>query len=146
MSSFIYQNILNKWKLPVKYLFESSVLCRDAKIFIFYNSFNQLQDTRPVGFSKLWYNWLKVEGDFSSYWRNLVRQCYWRIIATLGDKLNEKTQGLKNAFIYGIHVIITHSWFETSYHYKPWILGPRTEEFPSLLHKLSVKLTSLQSI
>ena len=41
-------------------------------------------------------------------------------------------------------VIITHSLFEIALDYKPQILSPKIEEFPSLLHKLSVILTALQ--
>ena len=45
---------------------------------------------------------------------------------------------------YCTHVIITLSWFETTLDYKPWILDPEIEEFPCLVHKLSVTLTTLQ--
>ena len=40
--------------------------------------------------------------------------------------------------------IITRSWFETSLDYKPRILHPKIEEFPCLVHELSVTLTALQ--
>ena len=39
---------------------------------------------------------------------------------------------------------ITCSWFETALDYKPQILDPEIEEFPCLVHKLSVALTALQ--
>ena len=37
---------------------------------------------------------------------------------------------------------ITRSYFETALNYKPWILDPKIEEFPCLVHKLSVTLTA----
>ena len=46
--------------------------------------------------------------------------------------------------IYRTRAIITRSWFETALNYKPRILDPKIEEFPCLLHKLSVTLTALQ--
>ena len=38
----------------------------------------------------------------------------------------------------------TRSWFETVFDYKLWILGPKIEEFRILVHKLSVRRTTLQ--
>ena len=35
-------------------------------------------------------------------------------------------------------IIVTRSWFETSLEYKPQILDQKIEEFPYLVHKLSV--------
>ena len=46
--------------------------------------------------------------------------------------------------IYRTRAIITRSWFETALDYKPRILDPKIEEFPCLVHKLSVILTALQ--
>ena len=46
--------------------------------------------------------------------------------------------------IYRTRAIITRSWFETALNYKPRILDPKIEEFPCLVHKLSVTLTALQ--
>ena len=43
-----------------------------------------------------------------------------------------------------MHAIMTRSLFETTLDYKPQILGPKIEEFPSLVQKLSVILTILQ--
>ena len=40
--------------------------------------------------------------------------------------------------------IITHPGFENALDYKPRILGSKIEEFPCLVHKLSVILTALQ--
>ena len=40
--------------------------------------------------------------------------------------------------------IITRSWFETALNHKPRTLDPKIEEFPCLVHKLSVTLTALQ--
>ena len=40
--------------------------------------------------------------------------------------------------------IVTRSWFETALDHKPRILGPKMEEFPSLVDKLSAILTALQ--
>ena len=40
--------------------------------------------------------------------------------------------------------IITGSWFETALNYKPQILGSKIEEFPYLVHELSVIATALQ--
>ena len=40
----------------------------------------------------------------------------------------------------------TQFWFETALDYKPQILDPQIEEFPCLVHKLSVTLTALQLI
>ena len=51
---------------------------------------------------------------------------------------------LKSQIMYFTRAIITRSWFETARDYKPQILGPKFEEFPCLLHKLSVILTALQ--
>ena len=45
---------------------------------------------------------------------------------------------------YRTHAIITCSWFETAHNYKPPILDPKIEEFPYLVHKLSVTVTALQ--
>ena len=39
--------------------------------------------------------------------------------------------------------IIARSWFETAPNYKPRILGSKIEEFPFLVHKLSVTLTAI---
>ena len=39
---------------------------------------------------------------------------------------------------------ITRSLFQTTLNYKPSILDPKIEEFPCLVHKLSVTLTALQ--
>ena len=47
-------------------------------------------------------------------------------------------------FKYRTRAIITCSWFETALNYKPRILDPKIEEFPCLVHKLSVTLTALQ--
>ena len=47
-------------------------------------------------------------------------------------------------FNYHMHAIITRSWFETTLDYKLWILDPKIEEFPCLVHELSVTLTALQ--
>ena len=41
-------------------------------------------------------------------------------------------------FIYRTRAIITRSRFETALVYKPRILGLKNEEFPFLVHKLSV--------
>ena len=46
--------------------------------------------------------------------------------------------------IYRTRAILTRSWFETALDYKPRILGQAIEEFPRLVHKLSVILTDLQ--
>ena len=46
--------------------------------------------------------------------------------------------------MYRTPAIITRSWFETALDYKPRFLGPKIEEFPILVHKLSVILTDLQ--
>ena len=40
--------------------------------------------------------------------------------------------------------IITRSWFETALNHKLRTLDPKIEEFPCLVHKLSVTLTALQ--
>ena len=40
--------------------------------------------------------------------------------------------------------IISRSWFKTAFDYNPRILGAKIEEFPFLVHKLSVILTALQ--
>ena len=48
------------------------------------------------------------------------------------------------ALIYHMCATITCSWFETALKYKPRILDPKIEEFPCLVHKLSVTLTALQ--
>ena len=45
---------------------------------------------------------------------------------------------------YRMRSIITRSWFETTLDYRLRILDPKIEEFPCLVHKLSVKLTALQ--
>ena len=45
--------------------------------------------------------------------------------------------------IYCTCTITTLSWFETALDYKLRILGPKIEDFPCLLHKLSVTLTTL---
>ena len=45
---------------------------------------------------------------------------------------------------YRTRAIITRSRFETALDYKPRILGQAIEEFPRLVHKLSVILTDLQ--
>ena len=42
------------------------------------------------------------------------------------------------------HAIITLSEFETALDYKPRILDPKIEEFPCLVHKLSVTVSALQ--
>ena len=41
--------------------------------------------------------------------------------------------------------IITHSWFETALDYKTRILETKIEEFPCLVHKLSVTLTAVKN-
>ena len=41
-------------------------------------------------------------------------------------------------FNYRTRAIIGRSWFEAALVYKPRILGLKNEEFPFLLHKLSV--------
>ena len=46
--------------------------------------------------------------------------------------------------MYHTRTIITHSLFETALDYKLQILGSKIEEFPCLVHKLSVILTTLQ--
>ena len=51
---------------------------------------------------------------------------------------------IKNLLKYRTRAIITRSLFETALDYKPQILGPNIEEFPCLVHKLSVILTALQ--
>ena len=43
-----------------------------------------------------------------------------------------------------MRAIVTRSGFETALDYKPRILDPNIEEFPCLVHKLSVTLTALQ--
>ena len=45
--------------------------------------------------------------------------------------------------IYRTHA---HSWFETTLDYEPKILDPKIEEFPCLVHKLSVTLNNLYNI
>ena len=45
---------------------------------------------------------------------------------------------------YRTHAIITRSWFETALDDKPLMIDTTIEEFPCLVHKLSVKLTTLQ--
>ena len=45
---------------------------------------------------------------------------------------------------YRTRATITRSWFETALIYKPRILDQKIEEFPCLVHKLSVTLTALQ--
>ena len=40
--------------------------------------------------------------------------------------------------MYRMRAIITRSWFETSFNYKPRILEQKIKEFPFLVHKLSV--------
>ena len=47
-------------------------------------------------------------------------------------------------YIYCTHATITRSWFETTLICKPQILDRKIEEFPCLVHKLSVTLTALQ--
>ena len=47
-------------------------------------------------------------------------------------------------YTYRASAIVTRSWFETALDYKSRILGPKIEEFPCLVHKLSVTLTALQ--
>ena len=49
---------------------------------------------------------------------------------------------LTRQLTYRTHAIITGSWFETALDYKPRILDPKIEEFPCLVHKLSVTLTA----
>ena len=51
---------------------------------------------------------------------------------------------LSRKFEYRMRATITHSWFETALNYKPRILDPKIEEFPCLVDKLPVKLTTLQ--
>ena len=46
--------------------------------------------------------------------------------------------------MYRTRATITRSWFETALNYKPRILDQKIEEFPCLVHKLSVTLTALQ--
>ena len=66
-----------------------------------------------------------------------------------------KSHGMTNLFkdygeqkyrniTYRTGAIMTRSWFETDLDYKPRILDPKFEEFPCLVHKLSVILTALQ--
>ena len=51
----------------------------------------------------------------------------------------------KRAFLFTCaKAIITRSWFETALNYKLWILDPKIEEFPFLVHKLSVTLIALR--
>ena len=45
---------------------------------------------------------------------------------------------------YRMRAIITRSLFETASDYLPRILGPKIAEFPCLVHKLSLILTTLQ--
>ena len=58
---------------------------------------------------------------------------------------------LKEAFriydkegMYRTRATKSRSWFETALNYKPRILDPENEEFPCLVHKLSVTTTALQ--
>ena len=46
--------------------------------------------------------------------------------------------------VYHTRAIITRSRFETALEYEPRILGSKIEEFPFLVHKLSIILTALQ--
>jgi hypothetical protein len=50
----------------------------------------------------------------------------------------------RKQLIYRTCAIIVLSLFETALNYKPKILGYKIEEFPCLVHKLSVILTPLQ--
>ena len=43
-----------------------------------------------------------------------------------------------------MHAIMTRSLFETTLDYKPQILGPKIEEFPSLVQKFCVISTTLK--
>ena len=51
---------------------------------------------------------------------------------------------MENLETYRARAIITCSCFETAFNYKPRTLDPKIEEFPSLVHKLSVTLTALK--
>ena len=50
---------------------------------------------------------------------------------------------LGNLHNYRTCAIITRSRFETALNYKPRIVDQKIEEFPCLLHKLSVTLSTL---
>ena len=80
---------------------------------------------------RFYLNWPFDRKRVEGLWRTLVhpRVNKWGKF----DDLNYRT-----------HTIITDSWFGTAYHYKSRILGSKIEEFPCLVHKLSVILTALQ--
>ena len=61
-------------------------------------------------------------------------------VGSLFDK-----QTISYTFIkYRTRAIITRSSFETALNYKPRNFGSKIEDFPCLVHKLSVTLTALQ--
>ena len=53
-------------------------------------------------------------------------------------------QNIQLKSVYRMRAIITRSWFETAFNYKPRILEQKIKEFPVLVYKLSVILTALQ--
>ena len=54
------------------------------------------------------------------------------------------SKSAKIGFKYHMLTIITRSRFETALDLKPRILDPKIEQFPDIVHELSVTLTALQ--
>ena len=72
----------------------------------------------------------------------MITYAFWTISKKFS--ISPKQFGpIKNQYYYHMRAIITRSWFETGLDYNPRILGPKIEEFPCLVHKLSVILTAL---
>ena len=72
---------------------------------------------------------------------------FWLFFHTLEPIHNTKMTPIKMRphliLKYRACAFITRSWFETALDYKPRFLGSKIEEYPCLVHKLSVILTAL---
>ena len=74
---------------------------------------------------------LEFCSHFFSFWTKLDQKCPSNSKLEIGDNKIAK-------FVYRTRAIIARSRSETALEYKPRILGLKNEEFPFLVHKLSV--------
>ena len=97
----------------------------------------------PILTSKSAFNWTILNKRYSNNKKMENKAIFfWLFFHTLEPIHNTKMTPIKMRphliLKYRACAFITRSWFETALDYKPRFLGSKIEEYPCLVHKLSV--------